>query len=617
MDRDLCWGEFMRQLLIFIGAILTANISEAKTAIEIDLTANSKIHIYHWGVKSGGIRCGNGSNGDYYNAANEYSASRSESISDSKKSGHLSVGAYGYTKGWAKEAEHYGVDYLTSIKTDPSGEQELKVVIEQTQTKIHPYSYTIRCDDNHQQHTLQNAGLTGSIKFNYEVPKGVWAVLITESPHNSIFDVGGRENESQKPLQDGMLLQQLPMGNRLVWVKPGTSISQEFKISTSYNISNGKLPEASNSFVIKFTPMGDLMATEQKFDSNWLLQFVKEVRIIAGTSRGSSVPIAELKQFVEDGFTILRNIEKFREEMKGFSTQKLNDINKNLFKIVISDHSGLPSGQEQTVKTLSALVSYELASLFIEEMASYCHTREVYAPGLDKTIKVQGLRYALFLMDRMQDHLTIGIEDIHGTFLKDLQKLQDRGMKYSDIFKEKGLAEKLRVSFRIVRKLAQPQKRPFAEALQSLSDFYSSFKSVGSDTNSTATVINVLRELTEQEYAFVETLFNKVRDFNPDNHSQINIDNLKRQLAALVESKDKTVSLMRNNMRFLSFEQTSGESSLGAMLTRLRVHNLNVVKHSYKNVEFPFEFENIRSAYVDQGRVDKNVTTVNMCIGIE
>ena len=607
MEHPILKKLYKPALCLFAVAALAQN-TIAETQIKVNIDAKADIHTNHWGVKAGGLKCGGGSNGTYVNSTHKYETSSNlQNKVGEKKTIDLSIAS----KRSGRGAEMFGLKVNSSV-VQKKETLTLNVGIEDRQTAQRSYFWKSGCDHNHMQENLKNASFSGEAEFHYTVPAGVWAVKVTETDFNTLFSVSARQALS------GILYETYKLPNkvsrqRTVWASPGSTIVQKFVISSDANDVTG-----NQTYEIRFQPYAPKMA----FNNNtkiWLKQFGNLVRSLKEVATGERTSAADklakdIDSFLIQGLGLLRILPEFKEVMKGLSTGKLDAISNYLYEITRSQYAQVNTEQEQNIKTLAALLSYEVANLFVEELEPYCTTTEVYLEGLRKKVKVPGIRYAMFLMDRMKSQVDNEAIALHAEFLGELRSLQNEGYTYSGIFSVKGLPEKLRHSFKTVRELAQPQRRPYAEAFQDLSDFYGQFRSVGSDGASTADVINGLAELADLEYDYVQNLFRHIRLYNPDNDNKIDVNQLVTSLEQLQKSKDQVVSIMRNNMRFLTFETKAGSSSIGTMLTRLRTHNLNIIRHSYSDVEWDFDFENIRKAYVQAPRVEKNVSTIKQCL---
>lgn len=579
-----------------------ASLCAKAQGISVKISAEAKIKVYHYGKKSGGIKCGNGDNGVYHNFERNYSNSSEHLF---KKDESVATGV---RTGMIGESPNL-LTIRAKAKIDKDDESETyKLTISEEQISDFGHSWTASCDDNHYSENLKNASYKVNAEFSYVVPDDVWAIDIEESDYDNLFTIKKTLNGDGR--LDGMLFETTNQGLRRIWVQPGSTIKKIF-VGHNFKAVTANPNDSAHTYWIRFKPVGKKMEVAD-MDLDWLNTFVKSVSSITS----GAIEEDSIGAVVNNGASVLRSRAAFREALQSLPTNQLRNMSEALFQIATKAHYLNNPQLENSIRIIAAFTSYELASVLIEELAPYCEMQTVELPYTlpnGETKSVLGLHYATFLMDRLQRRIQGPLVSFHRSFLDKLKEVSERHDSYGSIFNESGLKFKLRDSYNVMRRVAQPQSRPYAQAVQDLDDFYKVFRSVGTGEANTDNVIQRMRELSDLENAYIHNLFAHIAKYSPGNNEPIDLVPLYNQLDRIQAQTDLVVKVTTENMRFLSLGDEDGFDSFAQLLSQLESHNIAIINKPYKVHEFEFNFEEVRKAFNDAERTLKNIETVNRC----
>lgn len=615
----------MKKLFLSSLLALGPSIALANGQVKLNIDAKATIHTNHYGIAKGG-KCGGGFNGQYalgdrsYENSGKIHTTTSNSVKVPVQTGYFKNSYKGV---FADDLTLYQVSLKGSSRTKGDSTKVTASLVEfQDEDLEGRRDWSGGCDNNHYIETLKNASYSGKATLSYTVPAGVWAVEIQESPYNTVFKA---ENASNKAGIDGALYETRLIGKRIVWVTPGSTLSKDFRIGSTANKKS-----AGGSYSITFKTLGSRL-TAGEMNNAWVEEFIEGLERTMDKQKMAAMSKDDLMSTLVKGYSILQSRKQFEESLKSLSTQSLFTITRKLHQIAMGQIFAPDAESKISIRTLAALVSYEVASLLIEDFAPFCELTEHDLPYLGQTAMISDLQWGVYLMSRMIGRLETGNPDLgifgaYEGFLNHIKSLEAKGLAYNSIYdpqvmRANGLFEdmdvRLKKSFEVVRASSHPQSRPIARSYQDLVDFYSVYETIGTNDNNTARVLGAMKDLAVLEDEFVKNLMKSVRHFSRDNAAPVDLSYIHSTIIEMKDELDTAIRLMRNNMRLLSITEGSGDDSLVEILTELRVHSLNIVMHQYQDFKTPsgFDFEVIRSAYVDQDRASKNVKTVMQCLG--
>lgn len=615
----------MKKLLMTSILALGPSIALASGQVNLEIDAKAKIHINHYGI-SGGGKCGGGFDAQYVLGENDYSNSgKISTTSNQSIKIPVQTGYFGNSyKGVFNDDLNLYQIHINGRSVNKGSATTVSASITEYQDDDLEGRRDWRggCTNNHYIETLKNASYSGKATLSYSVPAGVWAVEIQESPYNTVFKA---ENASNKAGIDGALYETKLIGKRIVWVTPGSTLSKSFRIGSTANKKS-----SGGSYSITFKTLGSRL-TAGEMNNAWIDEFIEGLGRTMDKQKMAAMSKDDMMSTLVKGYSILQSRKQFEESLKSLSTQSLFTITRKLHQIAMGQIYAPDAESKISIRTLAALVSYEVASLLIEDFAPYCELTEHDLPYLGQKAMISDLQWGVYLMSRMIGRLEtgnpeLGIFGAYEEFLNHIKSLEAKGLSYNSIYdpqlmKDNGLFEdmdmRLKKSFEVVRASSHPQSRPIARSYQDLMDFYSVYETIGTNDSNTAKVLGAMKDLAILEDEFVKNLMKSVRHFSRDNAAPVDLSFIHSTIIKMKDELDTALNLMRNNMRLLSITEGSGDDSLIEILTELRVHSLNIVMNQYQDFKAPsgFDFEVIRSAYVDQDRASKNVKTVMQCLG--
>lgn len=583
--------------------ILWSSLGFTQT-VNLKISTKSDVKVYHYGKKSGGIKCGNGDNGTYRNGTVTLDAS-DDAVLGSGQS--LTVGARTANYGWTPVL--FSIKAASSVEGD-ADEKIIKLSVEESQEKEFANSWQSGCDDNHYFETLKNASYKVDAEITYTVPEGVWVLDIEESDYEgSLFTI--KKTEGGDGHLQNVVFKTKNSGARRVWVKPGSIIKKVFKGHNSSGVTpNPK--KNRHEYWVKFKPVGKLLSVKE-MNYSWINKFVED---LLKFSKATDVNFDTVNSFITKGASVLRSKETLREALKSLPTNQLMIFANQLFNISVNPQGFKDPELENSLRLIAALTSYEVSNVFVEELSSYCEMKEVNLPYTmpnGETKKVLGLHYATFLMDRMKGRINGPLINAYRSFVQTLEDVAKKHPTYASIFSEKELKYKLRDSYNVLRETAKPQKRPFAQALQDLMDFYKIFRSVGTGEENTDYVIEQMRILADMENRLLVELFAHIDRYTPGNNEVVDFSALNKALDDIEIQAGRAVDAAKSSMRFLSLTEENGFDGFSSMLTSIENKNIAIIAKPYKVHEFEFNFEEVRKAFVENDRVERNLSAIQRC----
>lgn len=579
----------MKTKSLLFALMLIGPAAFAKASLTIDAHLQGDIYVKHHAIGKGGFDCKGGAGPTYINETSNYKY-------DEKKT-FVSSENYGFG---LQSQRPIGPMYVLQADVNINVTNEMSKIsidLSEASTKHREDGWSSGCENNHWNQYLQSSGYKGTVDFEYKVPKDVWAVKVIESPTNDVFKA-----EHLKSLS-GALLDPNGRGERILWVQPEQTIKRSFPIDAEKNKQRGKV-----HYDVSFEPFGDSLSIEQ------VAMALNELISEADLNFVSKAKIDDMRVMLKRSFSLIRSRKNFREALKSYSTSKLDNLASKLFSIAMSEKIVIDTEVTMLLKSVSAVLSYEIAATLTDELASYCDVRTVNLPYSSKVLEVKGAHYAVFMMERLIRRLEGNSLGAYKTFFDYVASLEGERMTYAQASNNESVRKKLESAFQTVRIVARPERRPYADAYQDLVNFARVFRSIGTGAESTDAIAKNMSSLADLEDAFIRDMFVHVRQYGSTHTEPISVQNLRAQISEMQRLQAEITYQLRNHTRFLSLTGESGVDSLNAMLTRFLEHNLNILQNTIENKKFKFDFESIRAAYVDVQKIKSDNETIRKCI---
>ena len=573
--------------------ILITGPAYATISVQADLNLSGYINVEHHAAVRGGA-CGGG-NKSYDGPSNTYTAplrfdTKTSQVND----------AFIRSK---PIRPVYRVETRTDLS--PANEnQRLTFTIKEDFVKNSSIIYKAKkksCETNYWTETANSAGYFGKIKVKYEVPEGVWVVWVTEGPTNDVFTSTGIGEFGNT------LLSSRNGRTQTLWVKPGSTIEKTIEVNASANQQRGpvtyQIQIEEQSWAMKADVIRGLIT------SGSLPKYIDQV---LNESSDPKLAVKAIETFNVLSASLLRSRTELAEALRTLPLTQMKALSEQLHALANVVLKVTRPDLEMTLKTAAALLSYEVASLFTEELAPFCQEKEVTLPHTQVAAKVSGKRYANYLLVRMSARLDPKILDTHQTFLDQLVDLRTRGFTYARAASDESVRARLTQSFKLLNTVTANQ--PFTQAREDLVELYQAFPSLAADQTSRTDLLGKLQDLAKGEASYGTALRRQKRLYTEDNTSPIETAELEKGLAAMRPLLSEVKALISQQMTFLAVDRDADTKSLSALMMHLQTHNLNIVANTYADVPFNFEFERVRAAYVDPARTARNVETINACV---
>jgi hypothetical protein len=454
------------------------------------------------------------------------------------------------------------------------------------------------CSDNKIFHTVRTHETNGWAQFEYEVPADVWGIDVTSTGFDSVFKYAEFEEAGSL----GGDPSSAP--HRRLWVKPGTKLRMKISLS---KITASTSNRGAIQWQIK--PIGRTISNVD--ESNGIVRAV----LNATKNNGRLVKTQEaIVQYVENGFTLLRNIGLLREHVKSAKMEEIWNTVNGLFEVANLPYDEAKDGALKLHRhAISAVLAYETGSLLMEDMESFCRSIDVELPYSKQTVNVQGIQYANFLLKRAMFQITDYNFSAHEKFLGELYEYQKKGWSYHDLMSSEADRVRMRDAAGVYRSRAKLYSRPFLEALVTLKQMFQVFRSIGSGENSTDEILKKVDALALLEYKFVTDIFSHLNEYKRGNTQPIDVDALIQTFENLRLKQIELKSRFIEASRFLDVRDDVDAPKLTDLVTNIKVHPLNVLGND-PGIE---NFEPIRKAYLQTDRHNKNLKTFNQCIYLD
>lgn len=558
----------------------------AQTTVKVEPHATAQIFVNHHGIHKGGLKCGGGPGPTYRNDTREYRNDEAIEFSTTEVKNFEIL----------TERSHIGSMYTIRAETEITQTKEISSIkltlSEPAMPKSRGDGWTSGCENNHWTQIFQSGGYSGTVTFSYTPPPNVWAIEVSETEPNEIF-----KNADLKVLDNSLLDPQIN-GRRIVWVKPGVPIQRVFHIDNNKNKLRPK-----TSYTITFRPVG------QDLDEAGATAAIANVSALLDNSKKRNT-------LFEYAFSLLQSQKSLKTAIKSYSTKELDSLSTRLFEVAMSEKINGSNSEAITLKSMAAILSFEIAKDLTDELASYCEMQTVNLPYSKQVVQIPGSRYAIYLMERLIGYLDSSAIQVYESFIKNISDLETKKVTYDKASNDEQIRRQLEEAFKYVRIVARPEHRPFSRAIQNLADFATVFRSVGTGEAATDTIAKNMSLLADKEDVFVNDMFAHVRQYGSGHDELINAANLRQELSELKALKENLVYNLRQHTRFLSIEGNSALDSLNGMLARFKAHNLNIIDHTLEKPKFPFDFENLRAAYVDVHDVKNKNNLIEKCLQI-
>lgn len=441
----------------------------------------------------------------------------------------------------------------------------------------------------------EQARIAGKIKLRYTVPDGVW-VLRVERSGSGVLNA-----KNFKPLSGALNdgYDRGVFGEEIVWVKPGSEITQEIEFPDIVT-GNPSLGSARINFIALGQPV-------QNVDE--MSALIKKLGEISKTMISRFDHQQPMLDFIERAATLLHNPVSFRSAIQRMTTKEVAIFSKILFQLAnqvyASPNYALP------LKTIAALTSYEVAIELLQEMQPYCRQAEIYLPLTDKKIQVLGLRVAGFWLSRGLLRVKhYGFEQ-YDALLSQLLLLEATGTSYSAVMQDDQLREKLRQSYDFLVDALDLGASPFRASLKDVQRTLQQFGTIGSGNSETSELVHQLRVLDDQEFAFTQHFSSRLSQFSEQNLSRVQISDLKLELESLRQGQLKISSSMERNIRLLSVDRADENASVMNTMLDLMTNQISIFESKLDKVPY---FENLRQAYLSMNDHSETLKQIRSCL---
>ena len=586
----------MRSSIFLTTLMVLGCQTAAETSITADIDLIGDIAVYHYSDRRGGLYCKGGKGTVYKDDVLTYAAPLRLATKD-----RASVRAMLHVEPQTSPRLEVGIN--ASIKSEPNF-THYQINVTEASIKEGKHDWPSGCENNHWSEVTQSAGYKGVVRLRYEVPQGVWAIVIGNGVPNSVF-----LKSAERPMT-GILMHAPGDDYEIVWVKPGTVIERSFELNAD---ANALRPSSSYEFgIVELGRVLDAGAAKSLLTSNDLTNALQN--LVGGKTLSSQ--LGDAQYFMERGLSLLRSRDATLVALRALPMAKLRWLSDILFTLANATLDIKRPDIEMSVKATAALLSYEVASLTVEEMAPYCEMRNVKMPILDVRVPVLGARYAQFLLEGLRAHLNPNIFAAHSKFLEQIKSASTRYSTYGQVARDHDLYRSVAQAFKVLRAGSLLYRRPFRQAHQDLTEYYQIFGGIDSAANRSGELLKKLSMLVQGEDAYRGELTVHLNQYRTDNTRIIDVSGLETRLGEMKALMIDVSEGLGRQGRFLSVDGESDVEvhTLLELLVGLRMKNFGIMASAYENVPFTFEFENVRAAYVNQERLMRNQKIINSCV---
>jgi hypothetical protein len=439
--------------------------------------------------------------------------------------------------------------------------------------------------------------LNGKIRVGYVMPPNTWAVRVKRTKAVGVF---GRQltNAKSSALASMMGLLNLEKDPRVVneefvaWAEPGSKIYQEFAFD---NLNEGG--EVNGTYSVKFTPIAEIGSGDT---SQTLLKSLVEKTELALRADPKS-----FVGFVDLAVGLLANPTKLKAMTSDSKTTAVYKLTNSLSQIA---NQPLDAKGFWDVRAAASILAFEISLSLLDDFSPYCDVQAVNLP-FSGTMNVSGMRLAYMYLSRAQSRLENYRFSQYSAYLDQLVSYQQANLTYAKVRTDAKRLRDMKKAYELLQN-SVGEITPFAAALSEIKYVLSKFKSVGAGESTTENLVKDLSALAGVEDAFIRDFILRLRDFKASNTSVVQADDLRDRLNAIVESQQRVVEMLDNNVRFLSIDGDTDQSSFTGMIQTLISNNIAVF-------EKPLQWstlERIRSVYKKADRVEATVTQAKKCL---
>ena len=565
----------------------------AENSIAVKLQVAGDIAFHHHADRKGGVRCKNG-HPDYGSGIPHYTVPL-----------NFSTNQFHSESAFIKYEPHNSARYEVNVDAATQtkrGSTAYRVGVRETVITHAEYHWSTKCENNHVNEDLKSAGYDGEIQIKYEVPEGVWALVVTKNQASTVFN-----NESDGPFTN-VLMKASEKDAEIIWVNPHTVIEKTLKINADANLNRPPV-----AYSIEVTPIGEILTEETAHSLLNSEAFTNMISNLNGEKKLES-QLADTGKFIDGALSLLRSHGPTTAALRKLSFVRLRWLTDNLFTLTNATFEVNSPAVEMTAKAAAALVSYEVASLTVEEMAPFCEMRYAESPTTGQRVHVLGARYAQFLLESLGNHLNPSIFSAHQAFIAQLKHLQGQKISYEHVAQTGDVRRQIAQAFTVLRANASLDQRPFRQAEEDFKDYVKVFRSLQSGSESLDTLSKKLKFLADQERAYLDRLDVHVHSYHHGNSALLDVTALQDRLEEMKALAADVSTSLAGQGRFLAIGGDAEANALLNLLMGFRERNFGIVASAYADVPFKFEFENVRQSYVDQKRLSQNQRTINACV---
>jgi hypothetical protein len=444
--------------------------------------------------------------------------------------------------------------------------------------------------------------IEGEIEVIYKVPNDVWILRVNRSVTEGLFQLTNIESIDHRGFKNSLnpfMDDSLPNEDVYVWVTPGSVISQKYIFTDSKKNTQLPFNGSLNIKIYKYISNNSVFGEDEAFD--FILNDLKNMSLLVSNEKEAIDFSLKLANIFNNKDILIHLINK----LSIFDLEVLFG-----WLSVLRDYPRLDNYQGH-VRIAATILAFELSKTYLNNFGPFCKKASVIFPYKDQKINVSWLSltnyYVLKSMDRIENYNVDSIAE----FINILSKFEQDGYTYSDIRNNPIKFDKVQKAFEILKLAVDFRQSKMKLSLVEMETVFQNEESPASKIESSHLLLKSLRDLSVVEMGVIQSLVDKMRDFQSDNQNKVEVDSLKESLGGFRYKISEFIDLMDSNS-MLYTTSASGLKKMHELIIDLSINNILVFNKKMEN-----DFEFFRKAFFDQEYMNRTENLVFECMDIE
>lgn len=434
--------------------------------------------------------------------------------------------------------------------------------------------------------------LSGSIEVSYRVPPNVWMVhVIYEQPAEVLSSSENKELAGAlvNSVRDGV-----NAASAYVFVQPGDQLVKSFNFGPQHTgtVANG-------TFAISFEPIDFPI---EPLNTQTLLSEVRKASLEAA-------PSAEARQrLLQSLMSAVAGRAQFEKTLDILPTYQVGQLARAEFELTNTPLLG-PLATE--VRAASALASFRTALYLLKAFSPFCTTVDLVLPVSNTQIRVRGITFAYFQLQRARDEITSYSHAAYEAFLAELNKDELRHLTYSEVGRDASRRNAINRAYAALMSVPEDY-RPFGHAQELISSVIDKFETLGSGRANAEVLRQQLEDADRKDQDLKAHLLAIARRFDlASSYADTVIDTtlFRRALLDLAKTEIALARAIDSNRRFVSIRESGNDEALLVQMGRLLTFNINIFLTEFKGGAKPIEA--LRKAFVNKESADTKVPVID------